>query len=511
MAHHPARRFDVLLTAQEAYPALEAEFMRAQRDIIAGFRVFDPWTTLRSDEARRIGKTWFDLIAATLDRGVRIEMILSDFDPVVRPSMHAYAWACLRGLIAAGDASDHPELLTARTSMHPARVGILPRLVLWPRSVKEIRKNLAEVNQRTPEEKQTYLTQIPYLRPMLKWSGGVLKPRLRPPVLVPVTHHQKLAVFDEETLYAGGLDLNERRYDTPDHRQAARDTWHDTQILVTGAVAREAAAHLRSFEAVTHGARPQPMDHLLRTISTRRKTPWLFLSPKPAISELAAEHATQISQSAKLIYLETQYFRDKTLAGQLARRARENPDLTMILILPAAPEEVAFEDSPGPDVAFGEHLQVKSIEILQKAFGSRLFIGAPAQPRAVAPDGRATHFGAPIVYLHAKVSIFDDRSAIVSSANLNGRSLSWDTEVGVQTETADEVRHLKTRCFTHWLGPDAGPEFFNADTACAAWSQRATENASRPPAQRIGFMLPYLTSPAREQAYNLPGVPDEMA
>ena len=130
MAHHPARRFDVLLTAQEAYPALEAEFMRAQRDIIAGFRVFDPWTTLRSDEARRIGKTWFDLIAATLDRGVRIEMILSDFDPVVRPSMHAYAWACLRGLIAAGDASDHPELLTARTSMHPARVGILPRLVM---------------------------------------------------------------------------------------------------------------------------------------------------------------------------------------------------------------------------------------------------------------------------------------------------------------------------------------------------------------------------------------------
>ena len=65
-----------------------------------------------------------------------------------------------------------------------------------------------------------------------------------------------------------------------------------------------------------------------------------------------------------------------------------SPDLTMILILPAAPEEVAFEDSPGPDVAFGEHLQVKSIEILQKAFGPRLFIGAPAQPRAVAPDGR---------------------------------------------------------------------------------------------------------------------------
>ncbi len=38
--------------------------------------------------------------------------------------------------------------------------------------------------------------------------------------------------------------------------------------------------------------------------------------------------------------------------------------------------------------------------------------------------------GAPMIYVHAKVSIFDRSAAIVSSANLNGRSLRWDTEAG---------------------------------------------------------------------------------
>ena len=506
-----ARRFDVLLTAQEAFPALEAEFLRAREEIAAGFRVFDPWTTLRSREARAIGDTWFDLIIQTLDRGVRIDMILSDFDPVVVPSMHAYAWNCLRGLIAAGEASRHPELLNVRTSMHPARVGIMPRLVLWPRSIKEIKDNLAAINQRSIAEKREYLQTVPKLRPMLKWNGDNLKPRMRPPELVPVTHHQKLAVFDRETLYAGGLDLNDRRYDTPDHKQAAEETWHDTQIMVTGEIAREAAAHLQSFEAITHGDSPKPMRHLLRTVSAKRKVPWFFLSPKTVVNELAAEHAAQIRQSERLIYLESQFFRDKALARRLAKRARENPDLTMILILPAAPEEAAFDDSPGPDVAYGEHLQATSIEILQKAFGTRLFIGSPAQLRADTSDGRATHFGAPIVYLHAKVSISDDRSAIVSSANLNGRSMSWDTEVGVQTQAHDEVQKLKTRCFAHWLGEGAEQAFYDADTACAAWAARARQNADLPPAQRNGFILPYLNEPAKQAGYNLPGVPEEMA
>lgn len=511
MSDQSARRFDVLITAAEAYPALEALFMEAEDEIRAGFRIFDPWTKLRSDAARRVGETWFDLIAATLDRGVRITLVLTDFDPVVRPAMHSGTWQSVRGIIAAGEASRHPENVTVRAAMHPSRVGFLPRLLLAPKSLKEIRDKLADINGKSKTEKEDYLLHVPHLRPLVRWAKDQLRPRITPPPLVPVTHHQKLAVFDNKTLYAGGLDLNDRRYDTPEHQRAADQTWHDVQVIVDGPVVQEAADHLRSFEAVVHGAPPNKTQHLLRTMSARRKLDLPYLSPLPVVDEVAERHKDLISRSSRLIYLETQYFRDRTLARHLAKRAKQVPDLKLVLILPAAPDDIAFEDSPGPDVAYGEHLQVQSIKIVRDAFGNRVFIGSPAQPRSVAPDGRATHFGAPIIYLHAKVSIFDGMAGIVSSANLNGRSLAWDTEIGVQTEGTDEVELLRRRCFEHWQGKGVDPSFLDLDTAQPRWADRARDNARRAPEDREGFILPYLVDPAEKDAYDLPGVPAEMA
>ncbi len=505
------RLFEVLLTAEEAYPALEAEFLRADQEVVAGFRIFDPFTKLRSEKARAIGDTWFDMITHTLNRGVKISLILSDFDPVARPELHAYAWECVRGLIAAGEASEKPDLMSARASMHPARVGLLPRLVLWPKIHKEIRSGLAQINTKTVTDRRRYFARAPRLQDLSKWRNDVLVPRLTLPPLVPVTHHQKLAAFDRKRLYVGGLDLNERRYDTPNHMRAASDTWHDTQVLLEGTVAAEAADHLKSFEATTCGKPPISVNHLLRTISAKRKFALPFLSPKTVVSELAEAHGNQIKNARHLVYLETQYFRDTRMARQLAERAQENRGLSLILILPAAPEDAAFVDEPTSDVAYGEYLQTKALAIVNNAFGKRVFIGSPAQPRAVEPDGRATHFGAPIIYLHAKVSVFDQTSAIISSANLNGRSMAWDTEAGIITRRDEDVRLLKSRCFNHWLGPDCGDEFHDPATAQRAWAKRALENAHRSPRDRQGFILPYDAAPAEKLGYNLPGVPEEMA
>ncbi|MBC7140710.1 MAG: hypothetical protein H5U18_00880, partial [Rhodobacteraceae bacterium] len=52
--------FETLLTAEQAYPALEREFLGARAEIWASFRIFDLTTRLRSDEAREVGKTWID-------------------------------------------------------------------------------------------------------------------------------------------------------------------------------------------------------------------------------------------------------------------------------------------------------------------------------------------------------------------------------------------------------------------------------------------------------------------
>ena len=506
------RQFEVLLTASEAYPRLEQEFLTAQSEVVAGFRIFDPWTKLRSDAARSCGDVWFDLIVATLNRGVEIQITLTDFDPVVRMDMHLYAWRCLRGLVAAAEASTNPNLLEVTVAMHPARLGLLPRTALWVRSAKEVTKQVQRILKEQDMPADALLAQAPRVRDLVKKDGNGLRARLfPPPPLVPVTHHQKLAVFDGKRLYIGGLDLNNRRYDTPEHRRDSDETWHDVQVVVDGPVAAEARRHLKDMEHCFSGRQTHRPEKLLRTMSAKRRFALPYMSPKPIVHEIADAHYDAIDRSEELIYFETQFFRDEALANRLAARALETPQLTLLMMLPAAPEDIAFTDTWGPDAAFGEHLQAKCLDIIHDAFGERAFVGSPVQPRTYVTAGRDTHFDAPIIYLHAKVSIFDEHTAIVSSANLNGRSLNWDTEAGLRTETPAEVAQLKERCFTHWLGAGAGSEFYQTTSACDAWAARAAQNARARPEERAGLIVPYLQEKGREDAQALPGVPPEMA
>ena len=506
------REFKLLLTAAEAFPQLEHEFLTARKDIVAGFRIFDPWTKLISDKAKKTGTHWFDLLVATLNRGVKVGFVLTDFDPVVRMDMHIYAWQCLRGIIAAGQASAHPENLSARVAMHPSRVGWLPRSLLWPRSYKEIGDQLDRIRKNEGLQGDDLLHVGPGVRPLVKNDGDKLKPRkFPPPPLVPVTHHQKLAVFDRSRLYIGGLDLNDRRFDDPDHHQSSDQTWHDVQVLVSGKVARDAYQHLSQMEDGFNGRKMRPTDHLLRTMSAKRRFNLPYMSPRPIVSEIYQAHVDAIGQTTELLYFESQFFRDERLAEVIAARAEAHPQLTMILMLPAAPEEIAFSDDYGPDVKFGEHLQAKCIDTITDAFGDRLFVGSPVQPRHEHTEGRDTHFDGPIIYLHAKVSLFDEHTGIVSSANLNGRSMRWDTEAGIRTENAKEVAQIKQRCFAHWLGDGADASFYDCKTAVDSWAARAAANARARPADRKGFVLPYLAEEGRADAQALPGVPAEMA
>ena len=50
-----APEVETFVTAAEAYPALERAFLATEREMMAGFRVFDLKTRLRSPEALAIG------------------------------------------------------------------------------------------------------------------------------------------------------------------------------------------------------------------------------------------------------------------------------------------------------------------------------------------------------------------------------------------------------------------------------------------------------------------------
>lgn len=514
-----APQVEVLVTAAEAYPVLERAFLSARHEIEAGFRVFDLKTRLRSEEGLAIGQTWFDLIIHTLRRGVAIRIVLSDFDPVARPRLHRATWRSVRMFWAAAELAGPSARLTVIPSTHSAVAGLWPRLLFWPVVQSRLLRVSGWLRRLVGPLRMAALREMPGVRGMLAAKDAVPRPRLFSlPPLYPATHHQKLAVFDGSAVFIGGLDLDERFYDTPDHRLPGHETWHDVQLMIRGPVAEDARAHLAGFLGIVGGKDAPTMAapereglRLVRTLSRRRgQGAWRFLSPEPVVNEIEAAHAGWIGQVDDLIYIETQYFRDRRMARRLARAARHRPGLTMILILPAAPDDVAFEGATGLDARLGEFLQAKCLRILRRGFGRRLFVGGAAQPRRTRARGRAQLKGAPLVYIHAKVSIFDGKAAIVSSANLNGRSLRWDTEAGVLLTDPDTVASLRRRLMAHWLPDGAGADLFDPIRAVQAWRALAARNAKLPPEKRRGFVLPYNAWSAETFGRAFPLVPDEM-
>ena len=455
----------------------------------------------------------------TLRRGVEVRIVLSDFDPVARPRLHRATWRTVRMFWAAAEMAGPGARLVVIPSMHSAVAGLWPRLLFWPVVQSRLVRVAGWLRRQVGSHRMRALREMPGVSGLLAAKDALPRPRLFSlPPLYPATHHQKLAVFDGTRLYIGGLDLDERFYDTPDHRLPGHETWHDVQLMLQGPVAADARAHLAGFLEIISGKVPPQVPapergalRFVRTLSRRRgRGAWRFISPEPAVHEIETAHHAAADQAERLIYVETQYFRNRRLARHLAEEARRKPDLRMILILPAAPDDVAFEGSTGLDARLGEFLQAKCLRVLRRGFGRRLFVGGAAQPRRTRAKGRAQLKGAPLIYIHAKVSIFDDQTAIVSSANLNGRSLRWDTEAGVVLTDPETVAGLRQRLMAHWLPEGAGADFFDPDRAVQAWWALAARNARLAPEKRRGFLMPYDLKSAEDFGRAVPLIPDEM-
>ncbi|THH38139.1 phospholipase [Aliishimia ponticola] len=491
---------EILLTAEEAYPAFETLVAEAEREVLISMRLFDPRTRLRKHTD--LGQTWNDLIAHKLSQGIDVDVTITDFDPVARPELHRYSWECLAELNKLQDTG--PGKIRARVHMHPARAGWLYSLALRATTRQKIADECARLNDLPPQERDRQLAHMPEFRKLIR-EGGSLAPKRWPPAsLRPASHHQKMAVIDGKALYVGGLDLNPRRYDTLDHDRVAQQTWHDIQVIVRDARAKAGRDHILKFRQETEGTPPGQTAGLLRTLSRRQRSFARRIGPTEVLREIEDTLLEMFRAARSFIYVETQFLRSSVITEALVAAAGRGVDL--IVILPAAPEDVAFEDSSDLDARFGEQLQVNAVKALRAAYGERLFLGAPAQPSsATTPDNRDSLGGAEIIYVHAKAVIVDGAAALVSSANLNGRSMRWDTETGVQLE-GEEAQTLFDRCCAHWFC-DAPPSGL---TTAAAWDRAAAANLAQRPEDRSHFILPYDPQPAAEMGQHLPGAPEEL-
>ena len=513
------RSVRILLTAAEAYPALERAFLGATSEVWASFMVFDLQTRLRSPEALAIGRTWFDLIVHTLNRGVALNICLSDSDGILRPAMSRRATRQMRWFSAAAAVARSGARLKVQLARHPAEVGALFRLVLWPRAMKMLCRSVEWLNSLNPAQRVAALRDIAGVAQHLRQhADGTMRVKfLSLPRLFPVVHHQKLAVIDRQLLYIGGLDLDARRDEPPNHSRTDDQIWHDVQLMIEGPEVAEAQQHLESFREVIEASMPEPKTRrLLRTLSRRRPVNLWHFGPQPLVNELRSAHLVLARRATTFIYLESRYFRDRSLALTLADDARRTPDLGMILILPATADDADFDGSRSLESRLGEALQARALRILRKGFGARLFIGSPAQPSHPRPDGTADvqnpgdgFYGAPVVHMHAKVSVFDDKAAIVSSANLNRRSLRWNTEAGVYLAVQNDVLELRHRVMAHWLPANSRAEAYGATTAVREWTRIAWSNATKRPTDRDGYLLPHEFAVAEAFGRTLPMTPPE--
>ena len=612
-----------LITAEEAYPALERAVAEATDSIWLAYRVFEPWTTLVSEAGRALGSDWTELLRAKLRQGVQVRIMISDFDAVGGTDLHENCWRCLRALSPLWEHGDFAALPV----LHMSGAGWFWRVALWPLGIWRIAHFARRLNRQPPAERQSKIALVPGL-----WNGlrvtpdGRARPKPAPPPgLYPATYHQKFAVIDHTFAMVGGLDINDRRYDDLRHMRPSNATWADVAVTTEGPLASDLGRHFvacwereaprqlartrtmhahapRGFvlppmpteaqapcppgrqrqetgeqraqadeatvsspadpgggahrqdrggdsvnvarskaeakgETVSRGSplgratrlvpdeiqNPAPgavesergTAQVLRTVSGQPRGRGLFrLAPKTMLDEIERGHLKLIGRARKLIYIETQFLRKRRIVDALVRAGRSRPDLKLIVVVPAAPMEVAFDGKRSLFERLGEHLQAHGARRLRRAFGRRVVLIAPLRPVPHRPDytgtePRAGAHGAEMIFVHTKVMTVDDDAAIAGSANLNGRSLRWDIEVSLMLEGGEAPAALRRRLFSHWLPEDAPEAAYGLDTAVEAWREIAIAEVGRPPAQRQSFIAPYAAIHARRFGRAVPGVPED--
>jgi phosphatidylserine/phosphatidylglycerophosphate/cardiolipin synthase-like enzyme len=543
-------RVTPLIEAADMYPALERLVLGAESHVHLAFRIFDPTTKTRSAESKALGlPDWTAIIRHVVMRGVVVRLLLADFEPVMAHDLHAGSWKTFHTLrdMSASLPDDRRDGFEMIVIQHEGELGSGWRHLLRLPIRFQIAKVLDELHRRE-HDIETLLHARPGLwrRHRIKNGRACHKPG-PPPRIWPSTYHQKFAVVDDRIAILGGLDVNERRWDTPAHDQSAPQTWHDISSRLEGPAVADCAEHFRRlwnaemprFRAIAGEwmsgtdkklvlepldpierppAVPPPAGaarvQVLRTLS--RRDPRLFaFGPRAHIRELEAAHRKIIFAAERLLYIEAQFFRFQPAARWVVERCRQAPALKVILVLPNAPEEVAFEGNKHPAHRHGEWLQARALDYMRKRLRDRIGFFALARParanateKAYEPD-RGTAFGSGVIHVHSKLLIADDAGCLVSSANINGRSFRWDTEFGMLWQDPEVIPVFRKRLWQQLLDWPEPPDW-SLDEALDRWRDIAVSNLRVEPGERQGFIVPHQTGRTRRFGRRYRFVPDDL-
>lgn len=345
--------------------------------------------------------------------------------------------------------------------------------------------------------------------------------------------HQKTIIIDDNIAFVGGMNAKENDWDTSEHlafdikrakhrltggerrkissikdHEAIKLPRHDYMTLIKGAIVSDIQSNfverwnfcvskkMDYFKYATKLEKPQQSNdfsdvkaQIVRTIPNYEPQP----SGEKGILEA---YLKAVKLAEKYIYIEDQYFRSVTLAREIAKAAKKNNKLKVIIATPPNYLSGLEPNERFKVAAPSTYWTTESFDVIKEAipnfslfFFQSTFINTNNKRIFVPID------------LHAKIMIVDDEWYTIGSCNINERGFETEGElnVSVQHSSAKDLRvkilslHLKEECpedidksFQMW--------FDHSSINCRAWKSNLNPKSFIFPFNQKGPLLPIVPS-----------------
>ncbi|HUP31030.1 MAG TPA: VTT domain-containing protein [Usitatibacter sp.] len=264
------------------------------------------------------------------------------------------------------------------------------------------------------------------------------------------SHHQKIVVVDDKVAFAGGLDLTNKRWDSPRHgpddkRRTFNDEpyppFHDAMVMVDGDACLELSRIARyRWLAATHRklppCRPSRGDPWPAEIKSEMTDASVGVActlpesgPHKATKHVESLYLDMIRRAKRYIYIENQYFTSDKVGEALKARLAE-PDGPEIIVVTRLLSHGWLEENTMTV------LRTKLVRMLREADVHKRFHAFYPHVEGLC-DGTCLD-------LHSKVMIVDDEWARIGSSNLSNRSMGVDSECDVTIEAEGRPEQRKS-------------------------------------------------------------------